>query len=176
MIKPILSLLSTACVFVLLSGCGGGGGDDVAADTPALAADAGTPIDAAATEVDPGANPTISTADVPGLEEAVRAAFAAAAAGLWRLRGTQRAADVVGSNGRVNHGHGEVAPTSSADPAPAPSGQPCSGANRKVHEGSLVAGRYATQPGDRGLQRAGGLLKGWLKGPSGANFGLILCK
>ena len=91
-----------------------------------------------------------------------------------------------GGNGLTNYGHGgetpstpttPTTPTKPTTPTPPSGNSPCTGASCKVYSGSIAqAGQFSTQPGDRGFQHTGGTLRGWLKGPAGANFGLILDK
>ncbi|GGJ36338.1 S8 family peptidase [Deinococcus roseus] len=57
-----------------------------------------------------------------------------------------------------------------------PTTDPCSGTNCSKYTGSLSSGQSAYQPNNTYFNYAGGTLKGWLKGPSGSDFDLVLYK
>ncbi len=61
-------------------------------------------------------------------------------------------------------------------PPPTGGTSPCSGTTCSTYTGSLASGGSAYQPNGTYFQSAGGTLKGWLTGPSGADFDLYLLK
>lgn len=59
---------------------------------------------------------------------------------------------------------------------PPPTTDPCSGTGCTKYTGSLSSGQSVYQPNGTYFNYAGGTLRGWLKGPSGSDFDLVLYK